>query len=158
MVRILIQRSCYKCRADLLSLLVGVRSHTLFGVSCRDNVFLAELDCVSFVRHAKVVATSAFLNVKEMHEPKPWFFEGPKWTLRAGAEELYQLQLLAPEQIDVFRGRPCLFVQAQALEAGAEVSSHRDALPYGGDLIATVVLMGTSMVRVGHLSFEAREV
>ena len=36
-VRILIQRSCYKCRADLLSLLVGVRSHTLFGVSCRDN-------------------------------------------------------------------------------------------------------------------------
>ena len=37
MVRILIQRSCYKCRADLLSLLVGVRSHTLFGVSCRDN-------------------------------------------------------------------------------------------------------------------------
>ena len=38
-VRILIQRSCYKCRADLLSLLVGVRSHTLFGVSCRDNFF-----------------------------------------------------------------------------------------------------------------------
>ena len=33
------RRSCYKCRANLPSLLVGVRSHTLFGVSCRDNVF-----------------------------------------------------------------------------------------------------------------------
>ena len=42
MVRILIQRSCYKCRADLLSLLVGVRSHTLFGVSCRDNFVIIE--------------------------------------------------------------------------------------------------------------------
>ena len=39
-VRILIQKSCYKCRADLLSLLVGVRSHTLFGVSCRDNLLI----------------------------------------------------------------------------------------------------------------------
>ena len=38
--RILIQTSSYKCRADLLSLLVGARSHTLFGVSCRDNFFL----------------------------------------------------------------------------------------------------------------------
>ena len=42
-VRILIQRSCYKCRADLLSLLVGVRSHTLFGVSCRDNWYLNQV-------------------------------------------------------------------------------------------------------------------
>ena len=36
--RILMRRSCYKCRANLPSLLVGVRSHTLFGVSCRDNM------------------------------------------------------------------------------------------------------------------------
>ena len=33
----LCRRLCYKCRADLPSLLVGVHSHTLFGVSCRDN-------------------------------------------------------------------------------------------------------------------------
>ena len=37
--RILMRRSCYKCRANSPSLLVGVRSHTLFGVSCRDNLF-----------------------------------------------------------------------------------------------------------------------
>ena len=46
-VRILIQRSCYKCRADLLSLLVGVRSHTLFGVSCRDNLVTWTVSCKS---------------------------------------------------------------------------------------------------------------
>ena len=41
--RILIQRSCYKCRANLPSLLVGVHSHThtLFRVSRRDNFFKA---------------------------------------------------------------------------------------------------------------------
>ena len=38
--RILIQRSCYKCRANLPSLLVGVHSHTLFGVSCRDTCWV----------------------------------------------------------------------------------------------------------------------
>ena len=40
--RILIQRSCYKCRANLPSLLVGVHSHTPFGVSCRDNLIWRE--------------------------------------------------------------------------------------------------------------------
>ena len=43
--RIRIQGSCYTCRADLPSLLVGVHSHTLFGVSCRDNVFLCVFWC-----------------------------------------------------------------------------------------------------------------
>ena len=43
----------------------------------------------------------------------------------------------------------CLFIQLQRLEPGAEVSAHRDALPYGGDRIATVVLEGSSQVRVG---------
>ena len=30
------------------------------------------------------------------------------------------------------------------------MTPHRDALPYGGDLIATVVLKGSSEVRVGR--------
>lgn len=47
-------------------------------------------------------------------------------------------------------------VQAQQLEPGASVSAHRDALPFGGDRIATVVLQGSGVVRVGHQSFEAR--
>lgn len=47
-------------------------------------------------------------------------------------------------------------VQAQQLEPGASVSAHRDALPFGGDRISTVVLQGSGVVRVGHQSFEAR--
>ena len=41
------RRSCYKCRANLPSLLVGVRSHTLFGVSCRDNL---KTSAISFAK------------------------------------------------------------------------------------------------------------
>ncbi|CAE7310561.1 unnamed protein product [Symbiodinium natans] len=73
-----------------------------------------------------------------------------------GAEELWHLQKLAPQLIEDFGDRRCLFVQAQALEAGAEVSPHRDALPSGGDLIATVVLEGSSDVRVGSQRFEVQ--
>lgn len=47
----------------------------------------------------------------------------------------------------------CLFVQAQRLQPGAEVTPHRDAVPCGGHAIATVVLRGSSLVRLGHLSF-----
>ncbi|CAJ1344662.1 unnamed protein product, partial [Effrenium voratum] len=69
-----------------------------------------------------------------------------------GAEELWRLQRLAKDRIEEFQG-PCLFVQAQQLEPGAEVTPHRDAVPHGGDMIATVVLAGTSEVRVGGQSF-----
>ncbi|CAK9003967.1 unnamed protein product [Durusdinium trenchii] len=69
----------------------------------------------------------------------------------AGAEELYCLQQVATDRLGWGR---CLFVQAQQLEPGASVSAHRDALPFGGDRIATVVLQGSGVVRVGHQSFE----
>ena len=54
------------------------------------------------------------------------------------------------ERLPAFAGQRCLFIQLQLLEMGAEVTPHRDALPYGGDLIATVVLKGSSEVRVGR--------
>ena len=57
-------------------------------------------------------------------------------------------------RIGAFSDRRCLFIQAQRLEPGAEVSAHRDALPYGGDRIATVVLTGSSHVRVGSQTFQ----
>lgn len=53
-------------------------------------------------------------------------------------------------RIAAFQQQRCLFIQLQRLEAGAEVTAHRDALPYGGDRIATVVLEGSSQVRVGR--------
>lgn len=53
-------------------------------------------------------------------------------------------------RLPAFAGQRCLFIQLQLLEMGAEVTPHRDALPYGGDLIATVVLKGSSEVRVGR--------
>ena len=57
---------------------------------------------------------------------------------------------LTPVRLPAFAGQRCLFIQLQLLEMGAEVTPHRDALPYGGDLIATVVLKGSSEVRVGR--------
>ena len=52
-------------------------------------------------------------------------------------------------RLAAFARQRCLFIQLQRLEPGAEVTAHRDALPYGGDRIATVVLEGSSQVRVG---------
>merc|ERR1719277_1728020 len=52
-----------------------------------------------------------------------------------------------------FAKQPCLFLQAQALERGAEVTPHRDALPYGGDMIATLVVEGANEVQVGPVRF-----
>eukprot|EP00434_Breviolum_minutum_P038985 symbB.v1.2.034597.t1/scaffold4494.1/size38952/2 len=74
-----------------------------------------------------------------------------------GAEEMYHLQELMPQRLPAFAGQRCLFIQLQLLEMGAEVTPHRDALPYGGDLIATVVLKGSSEVRVGHQTFRVEE-
>lgn len=71
----------------------------------------------------------------------------------SGAEELLALQRLPPELFADFAGQPCLFMQAQALERGAEVTPHRDALPYGGDMITTLVVEGSNVVRVGSASF-----
>lgn len=70
-----------------------------------------------------------------------------------GAKELKQLQDLPAMHVSGFRGQPCLFIQAQALESGAEVTAHKDPLPYGGHLIATAVLRGGSDVRVGSVRF-----
>ena len=66
----------------------------------------------------------------------------------SGAEALRRMQRTA------FAVEECLFVQAQRLQPGAEVTPHRDAVPCGGDAIATVVLRGCSLVRLGHLSFQ----
>lgn len=71
-----------------------------------------------------------------------------------GAEEMYQLQEMLPQRIAAFQQQRCLFIQLQRLEPGAEVTAHRDALPYGGDRIATVVLEGSSQVRVGSQTFQ----
>lgn len=71
----------------------------------------------------------------------------------AGAKELQGLQRLPQEVISDFTAEPCLFVQAQVLECGAEVTPHRDALPFGGDMIATVVIEGSSDIRVGSQRF-----
>merc|ERR1719264_1575778 len=72
-----------------------------------------------------------------------------------GARELEALQQFPQEAIGDFAKQPCLFIQAQMLESGAEVTPHRDALPYGGDLIATVVVEGgTNRVRVGRVQFD----
>ncbi|CAE8611558.1 unnamed protein product [Polarella glacialis] len=70
-----------------------------------------------------------------------------------GARELQELQELPLRAIPEFAGEPCLFGQAQFLECGAEVTPHRDALPFGGNMIATFVLEGSSEVRVGPLRF-----
>mmetsp|Transcript_53771 Transcript_53771/g.114789 ORF Transcript_53771/g.114789 Transcript_53771/m.114789 type:complete len:280 (-) Transcript_53771:134-973(-) len=70
-----------------------------------------------------------------------------------GAAELLTLQGLPQEHFSDFSGQPCLFLQAQALERGAEVTPHRDALPYGGDMISTLVMEGSNTVRVGPVSF-----
>eukprot|EP00406_Dinophysis_acuminata_P048987 CAMPEP_0179311676 /NCGR_PEP_ID=MMETSP0797-20121207/52819_1 /TAXON_ID=47934 /ORGANISM="Dinophysis acuminata, Strain DAEP01" /LENGTH=280 /DNA_ID=CAMNT_0021021477 /DNA_START=63 /DNA_END=901 /DNA_ORIENTATION=- len=72
-----------------------------------------------------------------------------------GARELERLQHLPHKLIADFAEQPCLFLQAQVLECGAEVTPHRDVLPYGGDMIATAVLEGSSVVRVGPLRFRA---
>jgi hypothetical protein len=53
-------------------------------------------------------------------------------------------------RIAAFQQQRCLFIQLQRLEPGAEVTAHRDALPYGGDRIAPGVLEGSSQVRVGR--------
>lgn len=70
-----------------------------------------------------------------------------------GAAELHGLQVLPQKAIARFADEPCLFVQAQSLECGAEVTPHRDALPFGGDMIATYVIEGSSDVRVGAQRF-----
>lgn len=90
-------------------------------------------------------------------QPQRWpRLSGLRDAKALGAEELWRLQQLAPQLIDDFGDRRCLFVQAQALQAGAEVSPHRDALPSGGDMIATVVLEGASIVRVGSQRFQVQ--
>lgn len=71
----------------------------------------------------------------------------------AGARELMALQRVPQEAFGDFAGQPCLFLQGQALERGAEVTPHRDALPYGGDMIATLVVEGANEVRVGPARF-----
>ena len=42
-----------------------------------------------------------------------------------------RLQQLPQQLIEMFHDEPCLFIQAQTLEGGAEVTAHRDALPHG---------------------------
>ena len=65
------RRSCYKCRANLPSLLVGVRSHTLFGVSCRDN-FLVIFVVISIGRVIQLINVGFLL----MHSF--FFWQGQK--------------------------------------------------------------------------------
>jgi len=70
-----------------------------------------------------------------------------------GSAELLALQRLPQELFEDFAPQPCIFLQAQALERGAEVTPHRDAVPYGGDMIATLVVEGSNQVRVGSVRF-----
>mmetsp|Transcript_24520 Transcript_24520/g.76281 ORF Transcript_24520/g.76281 Transcript_24520/m.76281 type:complete len:279 (-) Transcript_24520:67-903(-) len=72
---------------------------------------------------------------------------------REGARDLEALQRLPCASLPTFASQPCLFLQAQILEGGAQVTPHRDALPYGGDMIATAVVEGGGEVRVGPLRF-----
>jgi len=71
-----------------------------------------------------------------------------------GARELQELQSMPQEYIQKhFGGQRCLFLQAQSLEPGAEVTAHKDPFPYGGHAIATGVVEGTSDIRVGRVQF-----
>eukprot|EP00928_Gymnodinium_smaydae_P052031 TRINITY_DN3575_c0_g1_i1.p1 TRINITY_DN3575_c0_g1~~TRINITY_DN3575_c0_g1_i1.p1 ORF type:complete len:327 (-),score=55.63 TRINITY_DN3575_c0_g1_i1:140-1090(-) len=70
-----------------------------------------------------------------------------------GAQDLLELQRLPARHVRAFADQPCLFIQAQALEPGAEVTAHKDPLPDGGHLIATAVIEGSSDVRVGSVRF-----
>lgn len=70
-----------------------------------------------------------------------------------GARELEELQRLPQVAIGDFATQRCLFLQAQILQSGAEVTPHRDALPFGGHMIATAVVEGSSEIRVGSIQF-----
>merc|ERR1712039_207397 len=72
-----------------------------------------------------------------------------------GALDLENAQKLPQLHIGDFGSQPCLFHQAQVLEPGAEVDPHRDAIPMGGDKIATLVLEGSSNIKVGSVVFTA---
>ena len=71
----------------------------------------------------------------------------------AGVASMVKLQRLPSEHIPDFRDQTCLFIQAQRLSPGVEVTPHKDPVPSGGHVIATAVLDGSSHVRVGNVVF-----
>ena len=82
------------------------------------------------------------------------------WPLLSGIDDrggaaLRHIEDLPPSLLGppTFSGRLPLFMQLQALERGAPITAHVDEHDVGGRAIATVVLQGSSEVRVGGVTF-----
>lgn len=72
----------------------------------------------------------------------------------SGGDALRYLEALPGLRIpEAFEGRQALFLQVQALQRGAEVGAHIDQHGVGGRAIATAVIYGESVVRVGGVAF-----
>ena len=74
----------------------------------------------------------------------------------SGGAALRRCESTPLELIDSFANRPPLFMQVQALQRGAAVGAHVDEADVGGRCIATTVIYGESVVRVGGVSFMVR--
>ena len=75
----------------------------------------------------------------------------------SGGAALRRLEALPVEAIpSAFAGRPPLFLQVQGLERGAHIGAHIDQPDVGGRTIATAVITGGAMVRVGGVAFTVR--